>query len=61
MSTHNIYFCRENGGASNVNEYPQYMFLWRNKKNINTFGLKKASSKLMGLQFLLRHLFPNTE
>ena len=27
-------------GASNA--YPQHMFLWRNKKNINTFGLKKA-------------------
>ena len=27
-------------GASN--EYPQHMFLWTNKKNINTFGLKKA-------------------
>ena len=27
-------------GASN--EYPQHMFSWRNKKNINTFGLKKA-------------------
>ena len=27
-------------GASN--EYPQHMFLWRNTKNINTFGLKKA-------------------
>ena len=26
-------------GASN--EYPQHMFSWRNKKNINTFGLKK--------------------
>ena len=25
------------------NEYPQHMFSWRNKKNINTFGLKKAS------------------
>ena len=24
------------------NEYPQHMFLWRNKKNINTFGLKKV-------------------
>ena len=24
------------------NEYPQHMFSWRNKKNINTFGLKKA-------------------
>ena len=23
------------------NEYSQYMFLWRNKKNINTFWLKK--------------------
>ena len=29
------------GGTSN--EYPQHMFAWRNKKNINTFGLKKAS------------------
>ena len=26
----------------------QYMFLWRNKKNINTFGLKKSTlSKAM--------------
>ena len=24
------------------NEYPQHIFSWRNKKNINTFGLKKA-------------------
>ena len=24
------------------NEYP-HIFLWRNKKNINTFGLEKAS------------------
>ena len=23
------------------NEYPQPMFLWRNKKNMNTFGLIK--------------------
>ena len=29
-------------GASN--EYPQHMFLWRNKKNINTLLLKKASN-----------------
>ena len=28
-------------GASN--EYLQHMFLWRNKKNINTFGVEKAS------------------
>ena len=28
-------------GASN--EYTQNMFLWRNKKNINTFGLKKST------------------
>ena len=28
------------GGSSN--EYPQHMFLWRNKKNISTFGLKKS-------------------
>ena len=25
------------------NEYPQHMFSWRNKKYINTFGMKKAS------------------
>ena len=31
-------------GASN--EYPQHMFSWRNKKNINTFGLKKKKSAL---------------
>ena len=37
MSTDNI--CR---GASN--EYPQHMFLWRNKKNSNIFGLKSAYS-----------------
>ena len=41
MSTHNICFCGENQGASN--EYPQHMFSWRNKKNINTFGLKKSA------------------
>ena len=29
------------GGASN--EYPQHMFSRRNKKNINTFGLKKSA------------------
>ena len=23
------------------NEYPQHMFSWRNKKNMNTFGLKE--------------------
>ena len=28
-------------GASN--EYPQHMFSWRNKKNINTFGMKKSA------------------
>ena len=27
-------------GASN--EYPEHTFSWRNKKNINTFGLKKC-------------------
>ena len=25
------------------NEYPQHMVLWRNKKNINPFGLKKSA------------------
>ena len=29
-------------GASN--EYLQHMFLWRNKKNINTFWLKKKAA-----------------
>ena len=38
MSTHNICFRR--GGASN--EYPQHMFSSKNKKNIDTFLLKKA-------------------
>ena len=34
-------FLHKNGGASN--DYPQHMFLWRNKKNINTiFGLEKS-------------------
>ena len=28
-------------GASN--EYPQHMFLWRNKKSINIFQLKKSA------------------
>ena len=32
-------------GASN--EYPQHMFSWRNKKNINTFGLKIALTSAM--------------
>ena len=26
-----------------TNEYPQHMFLWRNKKNINNFQLKKST------------------
>ena len=29
------------------NECPQHMFSWRNKKNINTFGLKKASRAIV--------------
>ena len=37
MSTHKKRLVR---GASI--EYPQHMILWRNKKTINTFGLKKA-------------------
>ena len=50
MSTHNICFCGniccgyalEVPCSGATNEYPQHMFSWRNKKNINTFGLKKA-------------------
>ena len=39
-------------GASN--EYQQHMFLWRNKKNINTFGLKKKKHliKSYGIRWL---------
>ena len=33
----------EENGASN--EYPQHMFLRRNKKNINTFGLNEKVNK----------------
>ena len=29
------------------NEYPQRMFLWRNKKNISTFGRKNVLSRAM--------------
>ena len=39
-------------GASN--EYPQHMFLWRNKKDISIFRLKKSAlsvSMTMGLGF----------
>ena len=28
------------------NEYPQHMFSWRDKKNMNTFWLKKKTSSL---------------
>ena len=43
-------------GASN--EYPQHMSSWRNKKNINTFGLKKKKkgaliSAMMCVNFVL--------
>ena len=38
MSTHNI--CFRQRGASN--EYPQPMFSLKNKKNTDTFWLKKA-------------------
>ena len=26
--------------SASSNDYPQHMFSWRNKKNINTFGLE---------------------
>ena len=45
MKTYYIYcgYSFEAPGQGASNEYPQHMFLWRNKKNINTFGLEKAS------------------
>ena len=39
------------------NEYPQHMFSWTNKKNINTFGLKKST--LTGaMSFLITDIAP---
>ena len=38
----------------NSNEYPQHMFSWRNKKNINTFWLiKKVLSRAMWPNYIL--------
>ena len=37
---------RITGKESTCNEYLQHMFLWRNKKNINTFGLQKRHRSL---------------
>ena len=38
---------------STSNEYPQDMFLWRNKKNINTFVFEKASEKAFKVKNIL--------
>ena len=42
---HMLWYSLEAPHLGTFNEYPQHMFSWRNKKNINiiTFGLKKAS------------------
>ena len=39
------------------NEYPQHMFLWRNKKNINTFGLKKGPKLVLVKSWEIRIKF----
>ena len=41
------------------NEYPQHAFSWRNKKNINRFGLIKSSYQELWSQVLA--LLPNAE
>ena len=41
---HMLWFSLEAPWQGASNEYPQHMFLWRNKQKINTFGLKKASN-----------------
>ena len=43
----NIFLISLRCGASN--EYPQHMFSWRNKKNINTFRLKKILSRALAV------------
>ena len=40
---HTLWYSLEAPHRGASNEYPQHMFSWRNKKNINSFGLKKAS------------------
>ena len=39
---------------STSDEYPQHMFSWINKKNIKTFGMKKASYQ--ELYFLIKKI-----
>ena len=39
---HMLRYSLEAPHCGTFNEYPQHMFSWRNKKNINTFGPKKA-------------------
>ena len=45
-------------GASN--EYPQIMFMWRNKKNINTFGLKKKKHLVKSYEMVKCHVNPKS-
>ena len=37
-----LWYSLEVAKRGTPNEYPQHTFLWRNKKNIGTFWLKKA-------------------
>ena len=39
---HMLWYSLEAPWQGTSNEYPQHMFSWRNKKNTNNFGLKKA-------------------
>ena len=40
---HMLWYSLEASHQGTSNEYPQHMFSWSNKKNINTFGLKKSA------------------
>ena len=48
-------------GLDTSNEYPQHMFLWRNKKNINTFELKEVPQLVLCTDIFLtpsqKHMF----
>ena len=46
MKTYVVVLIRKHLSKVLSNEYPQHMFLWRNKKNSSTFGWKKKVSYL---------------
>ena len=49
---HMLWVLIRSTSASASKEYPQHMFLWRNKKNTNTFGLKKKNILLGAIALL---------